>query len=370
MHKLYCLVIFLTGCCSLIYQVAWQKYLYILVGSEARSTTIIVAIFLSGLSLGYYAFGRLSLKYTKRYKFLKMYGYVEIATGAYAIGFPMLFTWIEVSSLASHPSLLSDFAIGMLLIFPPTILMGATIPIMTTVLPERNETVNQGYAMIYGLNTIGAFAGVLLASFVLIVHFGLANTLMLAGFVNVICGLIYGANRLPGNIHKSDEIPVIDSNYSTRDVYLLAFISGLVSISLEMLWIRLLGLTIGSSFVVFPIVLSLFLLGLGIGSLTVKEVTSRGLRRQFYVMITCLIISFIFVPYLHCTGQKIKIADIVDKYDALAPLTHSRAASGSRAAPLACLVDLRGCFESDQIHSEKHSWLGVYVFLYESVSDH
>ena len=72
----------------------------------------------------------------------------------------------------------------------------------------------------------------------------------------------------------------------------------------------------------------------------------------------------------HCTGQKIKIADIVDKYDALAPLTHSRAASGSRAAPLACLVDLRGCFESDQIHSEKHSWLGVYVFLYESVSNH
>ena len=72
----------------------------------------------------------------------------------------------------------------------------------------------------------------------------------------------------------------------------------------------------------------------------------------------------------HCTGQKIKIADIVDKYDALVPLIHSRAASGSRAAPLACLVDLRGCFESDQIHSEKHSWLGVYVFLYESVSDH
>ena len=65
----------------------------------------------------------------------------------------------------------------------------------------------------------------------------------------------------------------------------------------------------------------------------------------------------------HCTGQKIKIADIVDKYDALAPLTHSRAASGSRAAPLACLVDLRGCFESDQIHSEKHSWLGVLCFF-------
>ena len=84
----------------------------------------------------------------------------------------------------------------------------------------------------------------------------------------------------------------------------------------------------------------------------------------------CLVGRRLVCGHLHCTGQKIKIADIVDKYDALAPLTHSRAASGSRAAPLACLVDLRGCFESDQIHSEKHSWLGVYVFLYESVSDH
>ena len=93
------------------------------------------------------------------------------------------------------------------------------------------------------------------------------------------------------------------------------------------------------------------------------------------VMSMILLVVFAHVgSYLeqdtHCTGQKIKIADIVDKYDALAPLTHSRAASGSRAAPLACLVDLRGCFEFDQIHSEKHSWLGVYVFLYESVSDH
>ena len=298
MHKLYYLVIFLTGCCSLIYQVVWQKYLHILVGSEARSTTIIVAIFLSGLSLGYYYFGRLSLKYTERFKFLKMYGYVEIITGAYAICFPMFFTWIDASVLASHPSLLSDFFIGMLLIFPPTVLMGATIPVMTTVLPARNDAVNRGHAIIYGLNTIGAFAGVILASFVLVVHFGLAGTLMFAGFVNVLCGIVYGANRLVGSIHKSEEIPVINSNYTTRDVYLMAFVSGLVSISLEIIWIRLLGLTIGSSFIVFPIVLSLFVLGLGIGSLTVTEVKPGLLRRQFYMMLGCLILSFLLVPYL------------------------------------------------------------------------
>ena len=110
-----------------------------------------------------------------------------------------------------------------------------------------------------------------------------------------------------------------------------------------------------------------------IGSIILLVWIAVYLTHADFIKTPALIGSAILSLFLgadHCTGQKIKIADIVDKYDALAPLTHSRAASGSRAAPLACLVDLRGCFESDQIHSEKHSWLGVYVFLYESVSDH
>jgi hypothetical protein len=69
-----------------------------------------------------------------------------------------------------------------------------------------------------------------------------------------------------------------------------------------------------------------------------------------------------FSDFAHCTGQKIRIADIVDKYDVLVPSAHSIAASRLRAAPLACLGDLTGCFESGQIHSERRSWLDVDVF--------
>lgn len=64
----------------------------------------------------------------------------------------------------------------------------------------------------------------------------------------------------------------------------------------------------------------------------------------------------------HCTGQKIRIADIVDKYDVLVPSAHSRAVSRLRVVPLACLGDLTGCFGYDQIHSEKRSWLDVDAF--------
>src|SRR5687768_7716318 len=64
----------------------------------------------------------------------------------------------------------------------------------------------------------------------------------------------------------------------------------------------------------------------------------------------------------HCTGQKIRIADIVDKYDVLVPSAHSIAVSRLRVVPLACLGDLTGCFGYDQIHSEKRSWLDVDAF--------
>src|SRR5688572_20208914 len=65
---------------------------------------------------------------------------------------------------------------------------------------------------------------------------------------------------------------------------------------------------------------------------------------------------------IHCTGQKIRIADIVDKYDVLVPSAHSIAVSRLRVVPLACLGDLTGCFGYDQIHSEKRSWLDVDAF--------
>jgi len=44
-------VIFATGLTGLIYQVAWQKYLSRLLGSDSIATAIILATFLGGLRI-------------------------------------------------------------------------------------------------------------------------------------------------------------------------------------------------------------------------------------------------------------------------------------------------------------------------------
>ncbi len=50
----------LTGAAGLIFQIVWQRYLSFLVGSEARSASLIVAFFLFGLAVGYQHWGKVT----------------------------------------------------------------------------------------------------------------------------------------------------------------------------------------------------------------------------------------------------------------------------------------------------------------------
>ena len=54
------LLTFATGISGLVYEITWQKYLAILLGSHAEATSAVLGIFLSGLSLGYVLFGRMT----------------------------------------------------------------------------------------------------------------------------------------------------------------------------------------------------------------------------------------------------------------------------------------------------------------------
>ncbi|MFH1357784.1 MAG: fused MFS/spermidine synthase [bacterium] len=306
-NKIYYIVIFFTGAFSLVYQVIWQRYLNLLVGSEARSSTLIVSVFLLGLALGYYIFGLISIKIKEKRKLLKLYGYIELATGVYAMLFSQYFHFINNTSLANSSAFSADFILTFLLIFPPTILMGATIPIMTSVLPDDNNTLNRKHAIIYGLNTVGAFFGVIAGSLYLMNMWGLEIPLLLIGFLNFILSFVYIFNTLKGEVIKQDTMPNIQSTYSNTAIYLLAFISGLTSISLEIIWIRIWGMTIGSSYLIFPMVLSLFVLGLGVGSLTVKEISIKKLRYYFIWIITALMISFYMISYLPVWTNQLRV---------------------------------------------------------------
>ena len=169
---------------------------------------------------------------------------------------------------------------------------------MTCCLPNSSGEINNVHAKIYGVNTLGAFLGCLLGGFWLLPSFGLPFSLLYAGGANILVSFIYMANRLEGAVEKPQPSPPVKNPFSDRQIYLLVFCSGLVSISLEIIWFRLWGLTIGNSSLVFPMVLSLFVLGLGYGSLTIKDMSYRGFKRQVVIFLVMTTLSYAVVTLM------------------------------------------------------------------------
>ena len=302
--KLFYLGIFLSGFVSLVYQVAWQAYLTILLGSEAKSTCLVISVFLTSLALGYLAFGWWGSRWGSwgsRQLQMKIYGYIELAIAVYAMGFPLFFSWIKSLHFAGPHLLAFDILTALVAIFLPTFLMGASIPLLTRILPESPGEIHSTHSRVYAWNTLGAGLGVLVGGLLWIPLFGLPFTMLVAGGVNLFLSFIFLLNQLRGQpCHsrqpletRSPETQVLEhpapetrqegppsggSSSGQIWIYLVVLVVGAVSISFENLLFRLVGLSIGSSPSVFPMVLAIFVFGLGYGSLRLSRIQGRGSR--------------------------------------------------------------------------------------------
>ena len=288
-----------TGFASLCAQVAWQKYLTILVGSETRSINLVIAIFLLGLAVGYYVFGKITERSWSRFRLLKVYAWIEVATAIYIAVFYVYFEFLKSISFNTPSYLIVDILISLLALFFPTFLMGASIPVLTAVLPKSSNEINACHFKVYGWNAFGAFLGVLFSGFYLLPVFGLALTLVFAGIINFIAGLIFMGNKLKGELRRQTEYSIIPSKIPNWFYILFSFLAGAIIISFEVLFIRVLHLSVGAGVFNFPIILSLFVGGLAWGSLSVN---SQKASPNFFIkqtFITAILLGFLFIlsPY-------------------------------------------------------------------------
>ena len=327
--------IFLTGMVSLVYQMVWQRYLAILVGSEARSAALVVAIFLLGLSLGYFLFGYLTeQKYiSTRRSLLKLYGWIEFLTAAYVVIFPNYFILLQDISFNGPNHFMFDMFIIVIAILLPTIFMGATIPLMTTLFPQskdkqKNREIDAFHAQIYGVNTIGAFLGCLGGGYLLIPVLGLPYSLFAMGALNFLVSFVYIFNPLSGRLvtqsRSHDSFDKTGDTYTTMShflCYALVFVIGAITIGLEIILIRVLALTMGFNIYVFPTILAIVVLGIGLGSLRItrliNKLASTHSKKPNYLMpilkslfIASLFLAFFFwsVPYLPSVVNHIRVS--------------------------------------------------------------
>jgi predicted membrane-bound spermidine synthase len=279
----------LTGFTGLVYEVAWQKSLATLLGSHGEATAAVLAIFLGGLSLGYALFGRITARRMEiarsthgKPRLLLLYGAVEASIGLWALAFPTLFETAQAISVwlpfrHDPGAFISDILLAALLIGPPTVMMGGTIPLLTQALSRSMADATRFHALVYGFNTAGAFAGALAAGFILVPSFGIPGTLFAMGAINLLVGAIFAVLGL-----LNLEVPPEPSAASDVDrkiegfaVYAAAaLLMGFAMMSVQTVLIRVGGLALGASHFTFAMVVAVFVFCIAVGSLAVS-VASR-----------------------------------------------------------------------------------------------
>ena len=300
-----------TGFSALSSQVIWQKYLAILTGSSARSLSLVLAVFLLGLALGYYIFGFLTARpKLSRSRLLRLYGLVEIGTGCYILLFPFYFNFLKKLSFNLPDLLIIDGLISLLALLLPTFLMGASLPLLTAAWPDHSHEIDKTHAKIYGLNGAGSALGALIAGFYLLPAWGLDLSLYFIGVLNILAGFVFVGNSLKGSVQKPEDPLSIPSSLPRSFFMIFVFFTGALMISFEIIFIRILNLSLGAGFANFPLILTLFISGLALGSLSLKKekLSVSFLVRQLLFILFFLQILFWLAPYWSIWISHIRIS--------------------------------------------------------------
>jgi predicted membrane-bound spermidine synthase/Tfp pilus assembly protein PilF len=273
---------FFSGAAGLIYQVVWTRMLTQIFGNTTYAIATVLSAFMAGLAIGSYLFGRIADR--GKNDFL-LYGILEAGVGVYGFAVPWLFILAQkvygpIFGLnQSHPFLfnLVLFALSFVLLVLPTLLMGATLPVLSRFFVRSFAQFGRRVGDLYATNTLGAVIGCAAAGFFLIPTLGMRATVFLAAGVNiVIAALILIADRFRDKEPQSLAVQAAAaeaaapapeaSSSSLRWIILLSFaLSGFASLVYENAWTRALTLVIGSSIYSFTTMLVTFLIGLSLG---------------------------------------------------------------------------------------------------------
>ena len=276
------LCFFFSGVAGLVYEVVWTRMLTQIFGNTTYAIATVLAAFMAGLAIGSYIFGQIADR--GKNDFL-LYGILEAGVGVYGFLVPWFFKagqklYAPIYGLnESVPflfNLLLFFLSFFLLVFP-TLLMGATLPVLSRFFVRSFKDLGRRVGDLYATNTLGAVLGCAFAGYLFIPMLGMRRTVYVAASINLLIAVIIlmvDRIRDKAPIVFAPETETVIENEAKSGaapswlgwVVLGSFgLSGFASLIYENAWTRALSLVIGSSVYSFTTMLVTFLVGLALG---------------------------------------------------------------------------------------------------------
>jgi len=299
------LLVFLSGFAGLVYEIVWIKRAALAFGSSSLALATVLAVFFIGLGLGSFAFGHIARRAQRP---LYWCAALEGLLAANGLLNPVLFAWAESAFGALYNTWPLD-SVGLtalraaliaLVLLPPTLLMGGTLPLFVRQLVRDPARISASIGAIYGINTLGATLGCAATGFGLLPWVGLNAATWLAATVNLLAAA--GFYRLTARLGLespsqssplkgegeggSAKHPTSDSSSppGSRSPHLLTgalfFLIGAAALANELVWARFLTNFIRNTVYTYTITLSVVLAGTVAGSLLAAPMFDRARDRR------------------------------------------------------------------------------------------
>ena len=247
---------FLSGFCSLVYQVVWTRMAFASFGIITPVLSVVLSVFMLGLAVGSWAGGRLIRLFVKKtgHSAVLFYAGAELVIGLGAFAVPHLFAIGEhlllgTGEMDSFRYLFLSALVLAIAILPWCVCMGATFPLMMAYVRERDCKNTKSFSFLYLANVLGAMSGTFLTAVVLVELMGFRHTLWVAAtgnFTIAVIGAYLGwkqrgfeamalteAERSagPGDLSAS-------GNTRRQLIKWILFSTGFGAMAMEVVWIR------------------------------------------------------------------------------------------------------------------------------------
>lgn len=313
-----------SGCAALIYEIVWFQQLCLVLGATSVSLAILLACFMAGMGLGSFAFPRCipSLVHP-----LRAFALIEALVAGCGLTLLWLLPIIGATycrgAYSGSGDLVARSLVAISTMLVPTALMGATLPAVARFV-QSHPSGAAWLGRCYASNLVGGMVGCLLCGLYLLRQYDVYVATYAAVAINLSVALIALAiswkwSHVPvgsestshlSNDPKRQVDTLKTSNHRTSwwnrhsdgssldliVTHLVVAVSGLTALGAEVVWTRQLGLLLGPTVYTFSIILSVFLLGLGLGGVLGAWLGRRVRSPKFALAITQLGL-LVAIPY-------------------------------------------------------------------------
>ena len=253
-------------------------------GVTTALVSIVISMFMAGLGLGSWGAGRLSRRglYTNGRLMLRFYAASEFLIGISSLAVPFQLKlgrqlMLHASAFGGWQSsgyyVLAGAWMAITLV-PWCTCMGATFPLLMAVIREANCTESKSsFSYLYVANVLGALHGTIISAFVLIELFGFRGTLSIAGGLNALLALSalwlsFRVGAAKTTTESDSGLVLLPRLYglSRGTILFFLFTTGLVSMGMEVIWIRQFTPYLGNVVYAFAALLAVYLLATNVGS--------------------------------------------------------------------------------------------------------